>query len=171
MIKAAVITLSDKGSKGDRIDRSGQLIKEMLEKIEIKVSYYKILPDEMDLIVEELTNLCNHNYDLVITTGGTGVSPRDVTPEATMKVIEKRLYGFEIAMMVESLKKTPYAMISRAVAGVKDKTLIINLPGSPSAVEDNLKVILPALKHTIEKLKGSMTDCADMVKGHENGAA
>ncbi len=168
MIRAAVVTLSDKGSKGERIDRSGEKIKEVLMKIGIEVFYHRILPDEIDLIVEELVKLCDEGYDLIITTGGTGVSPRDVTPDATLKVIEKRLHGFEIAMMSESLKKTPYAMISRAVVGTRGKTLIVNLPGNPRAVEENLSVILPVLHHTIEKLQGSSEDCEKLVNNNEN---
>lgn len=169
MVKVAVLTLSDKGSIGQREDQSGKVIIEMLQKIDAVVEYYKILPDEFDLIKNELVNLCKENFDLIITTGGTGVSPRDVTPDATLSVIEKRLYGMEIAMMNEALRHTPFAMLSRAVAGVKNRTLIINLPGSPKAVRENLQVILPAISHAIEKIKGSTVDCTEkMVKKHED---
>lgn len=169
MVKVAVLTLSDKGSIGQREDQSGKVIIEMLQNIDAVVEYYKILPDEFDLIKNELVNLCKENFDLIITTGGTGVSPRDVTPDATLSVIEKRLYGMEIAMMNEALRHTPFAMLSRSVVGVKDKTLIVNLPGSPKAVRENLQVILPAIPHAIEKIKGSTVDCAEkMVKKHED---
>ncbi|AEH50535.1 MogA/MoaB family molybdenum cofactor biosynthesis protein [Pseudothermotoga thermarum] len=164
MIRAAVLTLSDKASKGERIDQSGGKVEELLKTIGASVSYYKILPDEEELIVKELIILCEEGYDLIVTTGGTGISPRDVTPDATLKVIEKRLYGFEIAMMLEALKATPYAMLSRAVVGTRGKTLIINLPGSPNAVEENLKVVLHVIPHAVEKLKGSTEDCDKLVK-------
>ncbi len=161
LIKAAVLTLSDRGFAGQREDESGKIAIEMLGKINAVVEYYRVLPDELNLIKNELLSLCEKGYDLVITTGGTGVSPRDVTPEATLSVIEKRLYGMEIAMMNESLKHTPFGMLSRAIVGVKNQTLIINLPGSPKAVQENLQVILSALPHAVEKIKGSTADCAE----------
>lgn len=170
LIRAAVITLSDKGFTGEREDQSGKMVIEMLQQIDAVVEDYKILPDEFDLIKKELLNLCEKNFDLIVTTGGTGVSPRDVTPEATLSVIEKRLYGMEIAMMIESLKQTPFGMLSRAVAGVKGQTLIVNLPGSPKAVQENLKPILAAIPHAVEKIKGSTTECAmqKTERDHEN---
>jgi molybdenum cofactor synthesis domain-containing protein len=159
MITVAVVTLSDKGSKGKRRDESGPLIAETIKKIGGKIVSYDILPDEKNLIKKKLLSLCN-KVDLILTTGGTGLSPRDVTPEATLEVIKREIPGIPEAMRYEGLKKTPYAMISRAVAGVRGGTLIINLPGSPVAVRENLEVVLPVLSHTIEKIKGSKKECA-----------
>jgi len=159
MITVAVLTLSDKGSKGKRKDESGPLIAEIIKKIGGKILSYEILPDEKNLIKKKLLSLCN-KVDLILTTGGTGLSPRDVTPEATLEVIKREIPGIPEVMRYEGLKKTPYAMISRAVAGVRGKTLIINLPGSPAAVRENLEVVLPVLSHTIEKIKGSKKECA-----------
>jgi len=159
MIKAAVLTLSDKGSKGKRKDESGPLIKAMIKKIGGMTVSYEILPDEKDMIKESLLSLCN-KVDLILTTGGTGLSPRDVTPEATLEVIEREVPGIPEAMRSEGFKKTPNVMVSRAVAGIRGKTLIINLPGSPVAVKENLEVILPILPHAVEKIKGSKRECA-----------
>ena len=159
MIKVAILTLSDKGSKGERKDTSGPAIGKLVEKINAEVVASEILPDEKALIKKRLISLCK-KADLILTTGGTGVSPRDVTPDATREVIEYEIPGIAEAMRLKGLKKTPFSMISRAVAGVRGKTLIINLPGSPQAVKENLSVILPVLSHTIEKIKGSTVDCA-----------
>jgi molybdenum cofactor synthesis domain-containing protein len=160
-MKAGILTLSDKGSRGDREDLSGGVIREMLEGSGIEVNTYEIIPDEADLISSKLKEWSDSKrLNLIITTGGTGLSPRDVTPEATLAVIEKRVPGMEEAMRTESLKKTPNAMISRAVAGIRGRTLIVNLPGSPKAVRENLGVILPALPHALSKLGGDMSDCA-----------
>jgi molybdenum cofactor synthesis domain-containing protein len=160
MIKAAVLTLSDKGSKGRREDTSGPTIEKLVKKIEAEVVSYDILPDEKALIKKKLISLCK-KADLILTTGGTGVSPRDVTPDATREVITYEIPGMSEAMRFESLKKTPYAMLSRAVTGVRGKTLIINLPGSPKAVKENLSVLLAVIPHAIEKIKGSTVDCAN----------
>jgi molybdenum cofactor synthesis domain-containing protein len=160
-VKAGILTLSDKGSRGDREDISGAVIREMLEGSGIEVNTYEIIPDETHLISSKLKEWSDYiGLNLIITTGGTGLSPRDVTPEATLAVIEKRVPGMEEAMRTESLKKTPNAMISRAVAGIRGRTLIVNLPGSPKAVRENLGVILPALPHALSKLGGDMSDCA-----------
>ncbi len=160
MIRTAVVTLSDKGSRGERVDESGRIIHEMIASIGGVAGVYQILPDDESLIVETLARLADSGeIDLILTTGGTGVSPRDVTPEATSRVIDRELPGMTEAMRAESLKKTPHAMISRAVAGIRRKTLIVNLPGSPKAVRENLSVILPALPHAIEKIRGSLADC------------
>ncbi len=159
MIKVAVLTLSDKGSKGRRKDKSGPLIAKIIKKINGKVVNYDILPDEKTRIKKKLLSLCN-KVDLILTTGGTGLSPRDVTPEATLGVINREIPGITEVMRDKGLKKTPFAMISRAVAGIRGKTLIINLPGSPRAVQENLKIILPVLPHAVEKIKGSKAECA-----------
>ncbi len=160
MIRTAIITLSDKGSIGERIDESGLVIREMLSGTGAVVDHYEILPDDKVKIIGALTRLADSGtIDLIVTTGGTGVAPRDVTPEATRAVIDRELPGMAEAMRAESLKKTPHAMISRAIAGIRKQTLIVNLPGSPKAVRENLAVILPALTHTIEKIKGDPSDC------------
>ena len=159
MITVAVLTLSDKGSKGEREDLSGPLIQEMLRRIDAEVKHYEILPDEKERIKETLIKY-SAEVDLILTTGGTGLSPRDVTPDATLEVIDRQVPGIAEAMRLESLKKTSRAMLSRAVAGVRGKSLLINLPGSPKAVRENLEVILEALPHAIEKIKGDPSDCA-----------
>ncbi|MDA8214718.1 MAG: MogA/MoaB family molybdenum cofactor biosynthesis protein [Nitrospiraceae bacterium] len=158
MITVAVLTLSDKGSKGEREDKSGPAIAGAIKGFG-EVKYYDILPDERDLIRQRLLEYVN-KVDLILTTGGTGLSPRDVTPEATMDVIEREIPGIAEAMRMEGLKKTNRAMLSRAVAGVRGQTLIINLPGSPTAVKENLEVILDVIPHAIEKIKGSTEECA-----------
>ncbi len=160
IIRAAIITLSDKGSRGEREDESGQVVRHLIEGIGAVIGHYEVLPDEKQQIIEVLKRLSdNGDIDLIITTGGTGVAPRDVTPEATREVIERELPGMAEAMRAESIKKTPQAMISRAIVGIRNQTLIVNLPGSPRAVRDNLVVILPALPHAIEKMKGDPGEC------------
>ena len=158
MITVAVLTLSDKGSKGERTDESGPAIMEALRGIG-EVRFYDILPDERDLIKERLLFYAG-KVDLILTTGGTGLSPRDVTPEATLDVIEREIPGIAETMRAEGLKQTRNAMLSRAVAGVRGQTLIINLPGSPKAVRENLAVIIDALPHAIDKIKGDQGECA-----------
>jgi molybdopterin adenylyltransferase len=160
IIRAAIITISDKGSAGQRDDQSGKVIRDMITNIGFSADHYEILPDEKELIIASLRRLSDSGkIDLILTTGGTGVAPRDVTPEATLAVIDRELPGMAEAMRAESLKKTPRAMISRAVAGIRKQTLIVNLPGSPKAVRENLEVVLPALSHAIEKIKGDPTEC------------
>jgi len=159
MIRAAILTLSDKGSRGEREDLGGPLIREMIKTISAKVLFYEIIPDEKELIKEKLIEH-SKKVDLIITTGGTGLSPRDVAPDATLEVIEKEIPGIAEAMRMAGLKKTNRAMLSRAVAGVKGRTLIINLPGSPRAVKEGLEAIMDVIPHAIEKIKGSTDDCA-----------
>lgn len=133
----------------------------MLQELSILVTEKVIIPDEKDRIRQTLTDLSDEKaLDLIVTTGGTGVTPRDLTPDATLEVIDRGLPGMAEAMRQESLKITPHAMISRAVAGIRGRTLIINLPGSPRGVRENLAVVLPALKHAMEKIKGDETECA-----------
>lgn len=159
MITVAVLTLSDKGSKGEREDLSGPVINEMLKRIGAEVRYSEILPDEKELIKERLIEYST-KVDLIITTGGTGLSPRDVTPDATIEVADRLIPGIAEWMRVEGMKKTPRSILSRAVAGVKGQTLIINLPGSPKAVKENLAVILDVIPHAVEKIKGDTKECA-----------
>jgi molybdenum cofactor synthesis domain-containing protein len=154
-----ILTVSDKGWKGERRDRSGEAIREILSKLEARIVNYDIVPDEKELIAEKLAKWADE-VDIIITTGGTGLGPRDVTPEATLSVVDRIVPGFAEAMRAESLKKTPHAMLSRAVAGTRGNCLIINLPGSPKAVRECLEVILPALPHAVETLKGQASECA-----------
>jgi molybdopterin adenylyltransferase len=158
--KARVITISDKGSKGQRQDTSGPRLKEMLEK-DFEVGDILIIPDEQDLITDTVrSQIDREGYDLVVTTGGTGVGPRDVTPEAMVQVIEKDLPGFAEAMRMESYRITPYALISRAVCGIRKQSIIITLPGSPKAAAECLSFVYKAIPHALEKLKGDPSDCA-----------
>ena len=159
MITVAVLTLSDKGSKGEREDLSGPLIADILKPIGADLKFYEILPDEKDLIKEKLIQFCG-KVDLILTTGGTGLAPRDVTPDATLEVIDKEVLGIAELMRSEGFKKTRRAALSRAVAGIKGNTLIINLPGSPKAVRENLETILDVIPHAIEKIKGDTSECA-----------
>lgn len=161
MIKVGIITVSDKGSQGEREDKAGPLIRQMITEKGWEVTASAIIPDEQKLIEAKLVEYADQlSLDLVLTTGGTGFAERDVTPEATLAVIQKETPGLAEAMRQESLKVTPMAMLSRAVAGIRGKTLIVNLPGSPKAVQECLNVILPALGHGIEILKGSAGECA-----------
>lgn len=161
MKKAGVLTLSDKGSKGQRDDISGEIVQSILAGLGIAIERYEIIPDETELIrgmlVSWADELC---LDLIVTTGGTGLSPRDVTPEATLTVIDKRVPGMEEVMRSVSLQKTPHAMISRAIVGARNRTLIINLPGSPAGARECLESVAPALTHALSKLGGDMSDCA-----------
>jgi molybdenum cofactor synthesis domain-containing protein len=161
MIRTGILTISDKGSRGERIDGTGPAIKEKIEGNQYKVEYYKVVPDEIDIIAKELIYMCDElNLDLVLTNGGTGFSKRDVTPEATLMVIKKHTPGICEAMRQMSLAITPKAMLSRAIAGIRDNTLIINLPGSPKGAVENLEFVLPALPHGIEILNGTGGECA-----------
>ena len=159
VIRTAILTLSDKGSRGEREDTGGPLIREMISGINAATSYYEVIPDDRDLIKKKLIEFSD-KVDLIITTGGTGLSPRDVAPDATLEVIEKEIPGIGEAMRRAGLQKTARAMLSRAVAGVRGKTLIINLPGSPKAVKEGLDAIMEVIPHAIEKIKGDESDCA-----------
>jgi len=160
-INAGVITISDKGSRGEREDKSGQEVVSMLKDMGVNITRTTIIPDEKDKIKDVLIDCADRmKLDLIITTGGTGVSPRDLTPDATLEVIDKEVPGMAEAMRRASAAVTPYAMISRAVVGIRNRSLIVNLPGSPKAVRENLTVILPALKHAVEKIKGDDAECA-----------
>jgi len=160
-MKTAILILSDKGHHGEREDKSGPAIKDFLSDMGAKIVAQDILPDEIDQISDRLKYYSDiMNVDLVITSGGTGFSPRDYTPEATKKVIDRDVPGMAEAMRQESLKVTPHAMLSRAVCGIRNKTLIVNLPGSPKACIECLETIKPALPHAIEVLCGNAEECA-----------
>ncbi len=162
MIRTAVITLSDKAAGGERQDESGRVLQELAVSIGASVEQYEVLPDDRPRIAAALVRLADSgSIDLILTTGGTGVAPRDVTPEATREVIDRELPGMAEAMRAESLRKTPHAVLSRGIAGIRGRTLIVNLPGSPRAVRENLSVILPAIPHAVAKIKGDPSDCAE----------
>jgi molybdopterin adenylyltransferase len=160
MFTAGVLTVSDKGSRGERVDESGQVIKEALVSLGAGEIKYSIVPDERQAISAKLREWSDAGVDLVLTTGGTGLTPRDVTPEATLDVLDRVAPGFAEAMRAYGMKQTPQAMLSRAVAGIRKKTLIINMPGSPKAVKECLEAISPALPHAIETVRGQASECA-----------
>ena len=160
-ILAGVLTISDKGARGLREDESGRVVAQLLEDKGYIVAKHAIVADESDQIAETLRTWAdNEHLALIVTSGGTGLTPRDVTPQATMSVIDYEVPGMAEAMRAESLKKTPHAMLSRAVAGVRGICLIINLPGSPRGARENLEAVLPALDHALAKLAGDPSDCA-----------
>lgn len=153
MIRAAVLTISDRSSRGEREDLSGPALVEAAIRQQWSVVRVGIIPDDREQISATLIEWCQDGeIDLILTTGGTGFAPRDVTPEATLDVIQRLTPGLCEAMRVDSLKVTPHAMLSRAVAGIRNTTLIVNLPGSPKAAVENLAVILPVLPHAVDLL-------------------
>jgi molybdopterin adenylyltransferase len=159
--RAVVITVSDRGSRGERVDGSGPAVEDMLREMGIEIVGRQIIPDEMEMISRTLLDWsAREEADLIVTTGGTGVGPRDLTPDATRKVIDREIPGMAEAMRRHSASLTPHAMISRALVGIRGRTLIINLPGSPKGATENLGVLLPALAHAIEKIKGDESECA-----------
>jgi molybdenum cofactor synthesis domain-containing protein len=161
MYTVGIITISDKGYNGKREDITGCRLSEFLKDNNFEIIYKNILPDEQNMISSELIHICdNLKPNLLITNGGTGFSPRDVTPEATLSVIEKQIPGFGELMRANSLKTTPKAILSRAVSGIRSKTIIINLPGSPKAAIENLQYLLPALPHGIDILCENASECA-----------
>jgi molybdenum cofactor synthesis domain-containing protein len=158
----AWITLSDKGSQGKRRDESGPIIPKVVQQV-IPLSMHQgfLIPDETKDLKAVLSNLAfEQQFDLICTTGGTGVTSRDITPETSVSLFDRRLTGFEQAMLSSSLSQTPHGMISRAAVGIISKSLVINLPGSPKAVRENLSAILPALKHTLDKIHDDPGECA-----------
>lgn len=160
MFNIGIITASDKGAKGERDDISGKTIAAMLSGLG-DVKHYVIVPDELEALSREMVDMAdNLEVDLILTTGGTGLGPRDVTPEATLAVVDRQVPGIAEAMRAKSLEKTNRAMLSRAVAGTRGRTLIINLPGSPKGVQECLEVVLPALEHGLAILKGEASECA-----------
>lgn len=162
--RVGILTLSDKGSKGERVDTSAPGLRDLLtEKLgdSFRVEAYEIIPDDRLTIEAKLKSWSDElRLNLILTTGGTGVAPRDVTPDATLNVIEKQVPGMAEAMRYASLQKTPMAVILRAVAGIRGQTLIINLPGSPKGARESLEAILAALPHALEKILGDPADCA-----------
>ena len=160
-IQAAIITMSDSRSQStEKVDESGAVIKEILEANDYAVVHYELISDDFEGIKNSLIRVCDQKISLVLTTGGTGLSKRDNTPEATKAVIEKEVQGISEAMRYHSLQITPRAMLSRGVSGIRQNSLIINLPGSPKAVRENLEYIIPSLRHGLEILRGEASNCA-----------
>ncbi len=160
MYKTGILVMSDKGSRGERVDGSGQQIRDMLEGSDFQFDFYEIIPDEKDVIIEKLKYASDElRLNILFTSGGTGFSSRDVTPEATLEILEKLTPGIPEAIRYYGLQKTPKAMLSRAVAGIRGKTLIINLPGSVKGVRESIEAILPALSHGLDIIIGSSTEC------------
>ncbi len=161
MLNLGILTVSDKGSRGQRDDESGKVISDTLSRLDSRVVEYEVVPDEVKVIADKLVAWADGgSVDIIVTTGGTGLGPRDVTPEATLAVVDKVVPGFGEAMRAKTLEVTPLAMLSRATAGVRKRCLIINLPGSPKAVRECLEVILPAIRHAVEVVRGEATECA-----------
>jgi len=163
---AAVITISDKGSRGERVDTSGPAVRAMLEGADFDVVYTSIVPDEMDQIQTELIKCADElKIGLVMTTGGTGFSPRDITPEATLAVVERETRGIPEAMRYASLQITPRGCLSRSAAGIRGRTLIVNLPGSEKAAKENLEAVLSPIHHGMDMLySAGSADCGQPVK-------
>lgn len=155
MIRAGVITVSTKGARGERADESGPAMQESLTAAGHTVVHTALVPDEVEAIATAILAAVHAHANVVLTTGGTGLSPNDVTPEATRRVIDREIPGVAEALRARSLEKTPHAMLSRAVAGAVGATLVVNLPGSPRAVRESLEVLLPVLPHAVELLAGS----------------
>jgi molybdenum cofactor synthesis domain-containing protein len=172
VIRAAVVTVSDRAAAGERKDASGPLLTSQLRKMGVRVVMQNIVPDEPEEIKRALTDLADTvGVDLVITTGGTGLTPRDVTPEATRAVIEREAPGLAEALRFEGYQKTPLAVLSRGVAGIRRKTLIINLPGNPKAVREGMETLTPLLPHAVQMLRGEDTEHAPQAVSSEMGLA
>jgi molybdenum cofactor synthesis domain-containing protein len=158
MFNAGIITISDGVWRGQRSDASGKAIQDCLSGVDSRVVKYEVIPDEVEIIASKLAEWADEgSVDVILTTGGTGLAPRDVTPEATLSIVDKVVPGFAEVMRIQTFSKTPFSMLSRAVAGVRKKCLIINLPGSPKAVNECLQVILPAIPHAVQIIKGEIT--------------
>ena len=159
-MRAAILTLSDKGSRGERIDESGPTLAAWLAERGVRTVHAHIIPDEFGQIVTVLGDWADRDVaDLILTTGGTGVSPRDVTPEATIQVCQRMIPGIGELMRLKSLEITPMASLSRAAAGIRNQSLIINLPGSPKGALENLEAVWPVIGHAVEKIRGGQDDC------------
>jgi molybdenum cofactor synthesis domain-containing protein len=158
-MKVGILTLSDKGARGERTDTSGAAIRDLLTPLGVEVERYAVIADDFDGIVQTLAGWCDgRDLDLIVTTGGTGLAPRDVTPEATLRVLDRLAPGIAELMRAEGLRHTPMAALSRAVAGVRGRTLIVNLPGSEKGVRESLAVLLPILPHAVATLRGTVGD-------------
>ncbi len=161
MFSVGILTVSDRGAVGAREDESGRLLHRLVTPLPAAVAAYEIVPDEREVIRSRLMDWCDMGrMDLIITTGGTGPAPRDVTPDATLEVIQKQLPGLGEIMRMEGYRKNPHAILSRAVCGIRGATLILNLPGSPRAVSENFEIVFPVLPHLLSKIKGDPQDCA-----------
>lgn len=161
MFRTAIVCMSDKGARGEREDLSTKVIEKIVTEKGYKVVKKILIPDEYELIKETLKNICDNNEaDLILTTGGTGFAKRDVTPEATLEIVDKIVPGIPEAIRAYSMSIKKRAMLSRAAAGIRKSTLIINMPGSPKAVDESLSFIIDSLSHGLEILVGSASDCA-----------
>ena len=161
MYRVGIIVASDKGARGQRADESGVLIRKIMEEYQYEVVETSVLPDEKGVLAQEMMRMSDAlRLDLILTTGGTGFSPRDVTPEATAGICDRMAPGIAEAMRAHSMAITPRAMLSRATAGIRGRTLIVNLPGSPKAVRENLDCILDSLPHGLDVLRGDASECA-----------
>jgi molybdopterin adenylyltransferase len=166
MFKLGILTISDKASQGKRPDKSGPLIRERFTESDCKVVRYEVIPDEKDAIAKKLAQWADEGtMDIILTTGGTGLAPRDVTPEATLAVLDKEVPGLAEMMRVKSYAITPNAMLGRAVAGMRQECLIINLPGSPKAVAECLEVIMPVLPHAVDVIKDRVPEHTQPIEG------
>jgi molybdenum cofactor synthesis domain-containing protein len=155
MIKTGILTISDRASKGEYSDKSGEVIKSGMEDMPAQIIKYEIIPDEPEIIKQKFIEYCDSlKADLVISTGGTGLGPRDFTPEATGDIIEKEVPGISEAIRMAGFKSTKNAMLSRGISGIRGKTLIINFPGSPRACREALSIILEPVKHALEMIQG-----------------
>ena len=159
-MRAAILTISDKAHRGERADTSGPALAAWLRERGWEIAGMKTVPDEEPVIAAQLSDwAASGNCDLILTTGGTGVSRRDVTPEATRRVVEREIPGIGEAMRAASLAKTPYAILSRAIAGIRGQVMIVNLPGSPSGAVENLAAVWAAIPHAVKKIQGDASEC------------
>jgi molybdenum cofactor synthesis domain-containing protein len=166
MFRLGILTISDKASEGKRPDKSGPLIRDSFASTDCEVVKYEVIPDERELIAGKLSQWADEgSMDIILTTGGTGLAPRDVTPEATLSIVDKEVPGLAEMMRVKSFAVTPNAMLSRAVAGMRKECLIINLPGSPKAVAECLEVIMPVLAHAVDVIKGNVPEHTLPIEG------